>query len=349
MAATLPLWRARVSAGAGQAIPFLFLLVLALEVVALMVRGINLGQHHVTAWNVASLMQRLGYLAAAGLVALGSSLRLTTVVECWALATTLSICVSGCWIWWRSPGESISLRVLLAEWAARFREGLRAFVTTALSLLLVRCDIWMLGPMLGFATVGQVSVATSLAEWLWYVPSILGNLLFAVVAADTSGRSPSQVAQAARAVTMLMAPALVVLLIAGRPLVTILYGPAYKVAGDLFMILIPGTAAIGMHLVVDSYFAGRGFPPITIWAMVASLCTKVALNLAVVPKLGASAAVTITSLVYLSLLAVKVVAFSRETKVSVASVFVPGPDDVQRLSRWIIAQLGVVLGTSSAR
>ena len=148
---------------------------------------------------------------------------------------------------------------------------------------------------------------------------------------------------------MLMAPALVVLLIAGRPLVTILYGPAYKVAGDLFMILIPGTAAIGMHLVVDSYFAGRGFPPITIWAMVASLCTKVALNLAVVPKLGASAAVTITSLVYLSLLAVKVVAFSRETKVSVASVFVPGPDDVQRLSRWIIAQLGVVLGTSSAR
>jgi hypothetical protein len=43
-----------------QALATVFAVVLALEVVALMARGINLGQHHVTAYNLATLIHAAG-------------------------------------------------------------------------------------------------------------------------------------------------------------------------------------------------------------------------------------------------------------------------------------------------
>src|SRR5438270_1615075 len=206
----------------------LFALVLSLEAVAEMVRGINLGQHHVTGWNVASLSQRLGYFCAVGLLALTTGLQLESIIMCWATATLLSVLVSGGWIWWRSQSEPFSLRSIWKGWTARLGQGMRAFVTVGLTLILVRADTWMLAPMLGIATVGQMSVATYLAEWMWYVPSILGNLLFAIVAADRGKRAVAQVTRSSRLIVSLLSFVMVVLLIGGRHLVHLLYGPAYE-------------------------------------------------------------------------------------------------------------------------
>jgi O-antigen/teichoic acid export membrane protein len=303
------------AAGVRQTLALLFALVLSLEAIAQMLGGINLGRHQVTGWNIASLTQRFCYFGAVGLLAFTAGLRLEIVVACWAAATFLSVLVSGFWIWRRSPPESITLVLVGIGWGGRLAQGFRAFVTVALTLLLIRADVWMLGPMLGAATVGQVSVATYLAEWLWYIPSILGNLLFAVVAADHGVRAIHQVARSARLVSTLLIVVMGVLLLAGRGLVHLLYGPSYQEAGILFMLLLPGMTALGIHLVIDAYFAGSGFPPITIWGAGSAVVAKVVLNLLLVPTYGVRGAVAMTSLVYIGLLTLKVVWFVRTTGV----------------------------------
>ena len=338
--ATRPLWNQRISHTVGSALGFLFVAVLAAEVIAQLVRGINLGQRHVTGWNTATLTQRFAYLAGVAALVLTGRARLEPVLACWAVATLLSVAVSGLWIWLRSHATSVSLRRLWWGWGAGLSVAMRAFVAVGVTLLLVRCDVWMLGPMLGVGTVGQMSVATTLAEWLWYIPSILGNLLFTVVAADSSGRSVRQICRGTRAVVMMLLPAALLLLFAGQRLVIALYGNAYESAGTLFILLLPGMTAIGIHLVVDAFFAGKGFPPISIWSAVAALVAKVGLNLIVVPSFGAPGAAVVTSFVYTGLLTVKVTAFTHRTGTSLATLLIPGRGDFQYLTTLARAGIG---------
>ena len=86
--------------------------------------------------------------------------------------------------------------------------------------------------------------------------------------------------------------------------------------------------AIAVHLVLDSYFAGKGFPPVSYVSAAAALGAKVSLNLVFVPRWGLEAAAIATSVVYIMLLIAKVVVFSNETGVSVTSVLQPRWGDV---------------------
>lgn len=341
---TLPLWHAAFGSKAVPPVLVFFPVVLALEVEAQLLRGVNLGQHRIAAFNLSTLMQRLVYLLGVLLITVSGHVSLAGVLGGWAGATAVSVAVTALWAWRRSDVVQITFARLLADWGAAFRRGMRALLTIATSLMLVRCDIWMLGPLLGVSTVGQMSVAVTLAEWLWYVPYILGNILFAAVAADKESRAARQVCRAARGVVGLVAPLSLALVIWGSNLVPLLYGRAYTPAGGLLQILAPGMAAIAVHIVVDTYFAGQGFPAISVWSAVGALVAKVGLNLLVIPVYGASGAAAVTVGVYTALLLVKVYAFTRATGLPVSTVLVPTRDDVianlETIRLWVKARLG---------
>ncbi len=318
--------------GAGLTIPglshlgdltYAFIAVLFVEALAQMVRGINLGQHDVTSFNLGTFSQRAIYLGLVVLLRQTSALALMPIAIAWFGAALLSLLLISFLVWKRSPSGHVSWLALRAGWGTGALRGLRALITVMLSLFLVRCDIYMLGPMLGMAAVGQVSVATGLAEWLWYVPSILSNLLFAASAADARTRRIDVIARATRSLVLFLVPACVVLMCIGKWLVHLLYGPAYLQAGTVFLLLLPGVTALALHLVVDSYFAGSGFPAITIWAPALALGVKVALNLALVPRWGILGAAWATSLVYIGLFAIKAVALSREVSIPLSALLRP--------------------------
>lgn len=322
VAATLPFWGRPLERASLGGVALWFGAVLTLEVQAQLLRGINLGQHHITAYNVATLLQRVVLLAGVAVLSI-VGLRLEAVFLAWAVASALSMLASAAWIWARSPSVPLGTRALLRGWDASVRQGLRALVTISFALLLVRCDIWMLGTMLGMEVAGQMSIASSLAEWLWYVPSILGNVLFAAVAADRGPETVAKIGRAARSVITLVLPVAAALIATGRELVPWIYGPAYRPAGLLFVVLLPGTAAIAVHLVVDTYFTGSGFPPVSIWSAICALVAKVGLNFVAIPEFGAMGAAVATVFVYAGLLGTKVVWFRRATGVPIKKLLMP--------------------------
>jgi hypothetical protein len=90
---------------------------------------------------------------------------------------------------------------------------------------------------------------------------------------------------------------------------------------------------------VDAYFAGSGFPPVTLWAAATALFAKIGLNLLVVPRFGAPGAAVVTSVVYAGLLATKVIWFRRDTGTPASALLVPRGEDIalvkERIAGWL--------------
>jgi len=187
--------------------------------------------------------------------------------------------------------------------------------------------------------VGQISVASGLAEWLWYVPTIIGNLLFAAVAADKGPASVDKVCRASRLVVAGTLPLALVLLLFGNRIVGLLYGQSFAIAGEVFRLLVPGMMAIAIHLVIDSYFAGIGFPALSIVITGTALAIKLLGNLALVPRFGVYGAAVATSIAYVVMLVAKVVWFSRRTGVSIGDQVLLRRQDIGRalagVKEWI--------------
>jgi O-antigen/teichoic acid export membrane protein len=325
---TQTLWKRALGLHHENVLVGLLVLVLLCEVVALLFRGINLGQHNITAYNVSTLVQRLSYLGILVVMAVTRGLRVETVMLAWLGAVFANLALSGAWIWKHSLIAPLSWTSILDGWAGSLAGGFRALLTISLTLLLVRADVYMLGPMLGTPAVGQISVASALAEYLWYVPSILGSVLFAAVAANRGRDTVVKICRASRTTIALLAPITLGLAFIGRALVPFIYGHAYVQAGTLFVLLLPGMFAISLHLVIDAYFAGSGFPPITYTAAVCALILKVVLNLVIVPRFGIEGAAVATSVVYASLLLAKVQAFRVETQAPLGYIFSPTWSDL---------------------
>jgi len=321
------LWRRWLSLEVEGALASLVMLVLVGEMLALLFRGINLGQHSITAYNVATLVQRVVYFMLVAAIAATGGLRIDAVLGAWLVAVAANATVSGIWIWKRSDAV-LSWATVREGWRGSMQRGLRALLTIGLTLLLLRADVYMIGPMLGLEAVGQISVAYTFAEYLWYIPSILASILFAAVAASRGPETVAKICRASRTTVALLTPIGVGLAIVGSWVVPLIYGRAYVQAGTLFVLLLPGMLAVSLHLVIDSYFAGSGFPRISYLAAAGAVALKVVLNLILVPRMSLAGAATATSVVYISLLLVKVIAFGRETHVSFASMCRPTLTDV---------------------
>jgi O-antigen/teichoic acid export membrane protein len=317
------LWRRPLALAGEDVVAGVFVLVLFCEVLALLFRGINLGQHQVTAYNVATLIQRVCFLGAVALLAVTRGLSLEGVLFGWLGAVIANVVVTGVWIWRRSGALSLSWARVREGWGGSLTRGFRALLTISFTLLLTRADVYMLGPMLGVLAVGQISIASAFAEYLWYVPSILSSVLFAAVAESRGPHTIDKICRASRTTIAVLVPVGLGLGLVVRELVPLIYGRAYALAGTLVLILLPGMLAICLHLVIDSYFAGTGFPPISYLAAAGAVVLKVALNLVVVPSLGIEGAAAATSIAYVSLLLIKVIAFRRNTHVSLGRLFSP--------------------------
>jgi len=138
---------------------------------------------------------------------------------------------------------------------------------------------------------------------------------------------------------VLLVPVAAVLLLIGRRLVPFIYGDAFALAGDVFVLLLPGMTALALYLVVDSYFAGVGFPPISIFAAAGAVSLKVALNWLLVPSFGVLGAAGATSVAYTALFLAKLIAFTRSAHVPVTDVlwprFVDFRDNLAMARDWV--------------
>jgi len=180
------------------------------------------------------------------------------------------------------------------------------------------------------------------------VPYILGTVLFTAVAANRQA-AVGQICRGSRAIIALLFPIAILLMLLGQRFLPFVYGSAYAPAGLLFVILVPGMIALAVHIVVDSFFAGQGFPTISIVSAGGALLAKVALNFVTIRRFGLIAAPIVTSVVYSLLLLVKLIAFTRQTGQKWSAILVPTWSDVRANAGTAASWLGSRMGRRSTR
>lgn len=193
------------------------------------------------------------------------------------------------------------------------RYGISVYMGRTLTLLSQRVDTYILYIFAGQTILGYYSIASSLAEQLWILPSSVGLVMMTNIA-----RYEQQEAASITAATSRMAltiPLLAALLFGaiGPWLIPFLYGQQYQPSVIPFLIILPGVVAIGSFAVIEPFFQSRGKPLIPVSIAGIGAIVNLCLSLAFIPSLGMHGAAIAYSLSYAIQLAVACLLFTRIT------------------------------------
>jgi O-antigen/teichoic acid export membrane protein len=205
--------------------------------------------------------------------------------------------------------------------------GLRAWVGNILQFFNYRLDVFIVNIFLGAASVGQYSVAYTLAESIWFIPSAASTVLFPRTAADwkAAGAFTPIVSRSTAFVTTLAALAMAII---AFPLITIVYGARFVGAWLPLLALLPGIVFLSVGKVLASDLAGQNKPQYGAWSAAASVGVTVALDFLLVPRMGPTGAGLASSISYGLSTAVLVYLYCRLTGNSAVSVLFVGWADM---------------------
>lgn len=187
------------------------------------------------------------------------------------------------------------------------RHGLRIYVVTIVIFMIIRLDVLLVNALLGSTPAGVYSLAATIAEALLLLPSAISlNLLPRVATAEgTEGTALTfrVVAVVYGALVALSVP----LVLVGAPLAL---GDGFEDTGRLYAWLAPGVFFLGLLTVLTAHFNVPRYPTRLIAAWAAGLVLNIVLNVALLPSLGVTVAPIASTLAYLLVLVVHLVALA---------------------------------------
>lgn len=315
-----------------QALPTLVALVLAtvpLNLGVTLFSALLVAFDQIVAFNVLEFAQAVGVLARVGgvLWLAHGGVRAFLVVEWLTTASLLAIYIA---IAIRhSGGMHLALDWTLLRSSLAY--GIKAYVASLLSFLVIRSDVFLVQGFRGFQEVGYYTIATGIVNYILLIPSTVGLLLFSAVSSD-DGTSSRRTQELFRVFWPLFALICVGSGLLARPIIHIVYGSAYLPGTQALAFLLPGAFALGLEMLLVNDLAGRGFPPAILWAWAIGLIANVLSNLWTVPHFGMVGAAVTSSVAY-SLVCIAVVGyFVRTLKVRWQDLVLPRWADIRVLT-----------------
>lgn len=178
--------------------------------------------------------------------------------------------------------------------------GLRQQVGGVMTLLNLRLDFILLSLIAGPAVLGVYAIASKTAELLKLPGMALTYVLYPqyarVGAASAAARARAVMGRA----TALTAGAALPLVPLSAVAIPLLYGHAFKGAVLPAQIIVVGLALDGLGGVITGYLYGVGRPGLNSWAMGVALVITVALDVALIPRYGATGAAIASAAAYLT-------------------------------------------------
>lgn len=183
--------------------------------------------------------------------------------------------------------------------------GLLTMATVAMTQVVQRIDILLVGNMRGTRDAGLYAVAVQFGDLLLVVPSALGSLVFRRGARASEGHYEDAM-RALRWTSISGVLAAGFVAAAAGPLIDTLFGVAYTGSRSALLWLLPGVVLLGVQSVVSSYVASRGRPRSVLIAWGTAAVVGLGLDVIVIPRYGIVGAAAVSSLSYLVVLALHV-------------------------------------------
>ena len=206
------------------------------------------------------------------------------------------------------------------------RFGLRLWAGSLALFLNFRIDQILMGFIAGRATLGIYAVAVNLSEVLLLLPSAVASALAPIIAGAPPSQRVDRTIRAVRPLLLVTGAGVLVAAFAGPPLLPLIFGPAFGASVGPFLLLLPGALGFAMMRVFSSSLLGESAPGKSSLAALVSLFVGLALDLALIPRLGAEGASIATSLAFLAGGLVAVLAYRAHLRLT-RGVLVPGRPD----------------------
>ena len=213
------------------------------------------------------------------------------------------------------------------DWAlllASLRYGLKAYFASLLGLLTLRLDALLIASLAvnGVQAAGVYSVATSLAEFLLFIPTSIRLSLFPMVSGRNTAEANLLTSAACRHTLLLTIILALILGTLGPLVIARLYGERFASALIPLLILLPGVMMLAQSVIFFGDLNGRGKPATASISTLLSLTVTVILDLILIPSYGIIGAALASSIAYTIQLVIAVSFFIHYSKLSWRRLFI---------------------------
>ena len=208
--------------------------------------------------------------------------------------------------------------------------GGKSYLQTLAATLHLRIDQYMIGYLLDPAQVGLYAVAVNLTNLLLRVPDALGTVLFPRLAGASEERAHTATAEVCRLTVGLVVLGALGFVVAGPTAIPLLFGARFDGAIAPMLVLLPGIVMMSLYLILSRNFTSRNRQQVNIIAAALALGINVGSNLWLIPHWGIVGAALSSCLSYGVAAIVLLVAFVRESGMSLPSVLWLRPSEVRQ-------------------
>jgi O-antigen/teichoic acid export membrane protein len=320
--AGLVLWAASMFAGPAYATLWLLALAAPLLLLAPNVAGVWLGEGRMGPMAAVSIAPPALTLLGLGLLLQLRAASLLQVLSAWVVAK-VAVGLGVLWIVWRS-GRLVrpAFGALRSELPFVATIG----ITNLIGLLNYRAGLFVVEATLGLSQTGVYSIATTVAELLWFVSGSLTQAVYSRIGTPDRSRAAAttlRVVHLGVAALLVVAP---LLWLAAGILVPLVLGPAYRASLVPLAWLLPGVLLFGGASALSAYFTNHaGLPQVPAQVAALSLGLNALLALLLVPRLGTSGAAIAASLAYAAAVLLLALRFARHAGLPARCLLRPAP------------------------
>lgn len=256
------------------------------------------GQGRFGALFVAASCQGVAHMAALGALWGLGELDIFTAIATWVGSFLLA---DGLALALLRPHRLPWREALTRPWPVlrdQVRYGVQGQLGNLAQFLNYRLDHYLVGAFAGRAAVGHYTVAVGLSESLWWLAGAVSYVLLPRLSGMGREEAASLLQSACRNTFLVSAAGAVALGALSPVLVVLLFGEEFRASVLPLVLLLPGSLANGITMVVGTYLYSRGRALHQTFAVLTALVATVLLDLALIPWLEVPGAAIASSLAY---------------------------------------------------
>ncbi len=250
----------------------------------LLLQNVLVGLQEVRAFNRIEIVTRLVSLTLIALVIMERAVSPAALFAAGVAASAVGLARVLARLWRLAPRAPRPSSALLR---AHLLYGVKSYLACLFAYLVVRFDLLMVQRMLGMRQAGYYSIAASMADLVYLLPSVIGTILFPkLVARATRAEKWRLTAGVSGLVLVLMIGVSGFAAILARPLIRLLFGADFLPAAPAFVLLAIAMIFYGVNNIVSNYLAALSFPWFSVVVWIAACALNVGLNLVWIPAYG---------------------------------------------------------------
>ncbi|MFH1789039.1 MAG: oligosaccharide flippase family protein [Candidatus Altiarchaeota archaeon] len=193
--------------------------------------------------------------------------------------------------------EKIRFSVDVALLKRMVSYGLKVYVATQMTYLVLKFDVLLVNYYLGLASTGVYSIAAKIADLLYLAPATVALIYFprATALKDKAGAFTNKILAYLAGIMFLGCAVFYVIV---KPVVLFLYGSAYAGAILPLRILVPGIFFISLETIIMNYYAAKSMPLYVVATPLIGLAVNIGLNAAWIPTRGIVGAAASSTVAY---------------------------------------------------